>query len=68
MASFPSPCAMQLFQERRKKLIVFFERSFIYIIIVIYSFNLNYFVSFCGFYVFYVSFLNVNTSIGTHFR
>lgn len=24
--------------------------------------------SFCGFYVFYVSFLNVNTSIGKHFR
>lgn len=60
------------FKKEEKNGLFFYKRSFIYlfiyIIIVIYAFNLNYFVSFCGFYVFYVSFLNVNSSIGMHFR
>lgn len=69
---FKPMCYAVISRKKKKTHCFFYKRSFIYlfiyIIIVIYAFNLNYFVSFCGFYVFYVSFLNVNSSIGKHFR
>lgn len=52
------PMCYAVISRKKKKTDCFLIREvlFIYIIIVIYAFNLNYFVSFCGFYAFYVSF------------